>query len=79
MNSRTEECAFATRWKAVLAANKFRLKIRSCAFRAEVLGDRDRLVAMKDGVPNHRAALDAGIAFCYLSNDVGPARVSAGR
>ena len=29
--------------------------------------------------PNHRAALDAGTAFCYMSGVIGPARVSAGR
>jgi hypothetical protein len=28
---------------------------------------------------NNRAALDAGIAFCYMSDVIGPARVSVGR
>jgi len=30
-------------------------------------------------MPNNRAALDAGSAFSYISGDIGPARVSAGR
>jgi hypothetical protein len=29
--------------------------------------------------PNHRAALDAGSAFCYVPGVIDPARVSAGR
>jgi hypothetical protein len=27
---------------------------------------------------NHRASLDAGEAFCYISSAIGPARVSEG-
>jgi hypothetical protein len=30
-------------------------------------------------VPNHRALLDAGSASCYISDAIGPARVSASR
>jgi len=30
-------------------------------------------------IPNHRASLDAGLALCYISDVIGPARVSAGR
>jgi hypothetical protein len=37
------------------------------------------LLMRPDLRPNYRAALDAGIAFCYISSVVGPARVGAGR
>ena len=35
-------------------------------------------VALVD-MSNYRAALDAGSAFCYVSDASGPARVTAGR
>ena len=34
---------------------------------------------MRTTKPNHGATLDAGIALCYKSDVLGPARVSAGR
>src|SRR5204863_4445317 len=37
-------------------------------------GDYGRMKAKE---PNHRAALDAGSALCYVSGVIGPARVSA--
>jgi hypothetical protein len=33
-------------------------------------------VRVETPAPNHRASLDAGSAFCYISSAIGPARVS---
>ena len=75
---------FATHWtywhsKAITRLQVWILSLLFGAVLVVVVFALRECIVFSRGVPNHRAALDAGIAFCYLSDVVGPARVSAGR